>query len=481
MIGLGCQFGWKADNLTVVNWELTLGNIVITERSDGSDEENYLHKDHLGSTISVTDKSGAVVQQFTYDPWGKQTKIYQTSPLSSLVYFQPTTRGYTGHEMIDGLDIIHMNGRIYDANLGRFMQADPHIQSPGNFLNYNRYSYVLNNPLSMTDPSGYFFKKLFKAIAKIPILNAVVSVVLAIYCQICYVAYSAMSTYAITGSLRSAVIAGVAAAIGGGGGEGFTGFLASGAIGGVTQVLQGGKFGRGFMSAGIGNALGNAMSGIKSNWGKVLSSAVVGGTVSKISGGKFANGAFSSAFATVLRLDWGSKGESKIRVKGSQEGGKESSAKSVPESRILTNDDYDFIPEEGYNTPEEAATAGLQLAKELGLNSAEYGGGILKVGNGHFFTEPVTQGEGYSFNADIVVPKGADLVATFHTHPKGLLSNIFSADDVNYAEGSGYKSFIGIHSNKSIRYYDPSTMRPRTIDRTIRGVSKGKLLCSNCF
>ncbi|WP_342626735.1 RHS repeat-associated core domain-containing protein, partial [Pseudoalteromonas rubra] len=48
-----------------------------------------------------------------------------------------------------------MNGRIYDADTGRFMQADPVVQAPSNLQNYNAYSYVLNNPLSYTDPSGY--------------------------------------------------------------------------------------------------------------------------------------------------------------------------------------------------------------------------------------------------------------------------------------------------------------------------------------
>ncbi|WP_083698047.1 RHS repeat-associated core domain-containing protein [Shewanella sp. UCD-KL21] len=59
-----------------------------------------------------------------------------------------------------------MNGRIYDPTLGRFLQADPHIQTPTNSQNYNRYSYVLNNPLSYTDRSGYFFKKFGKFVKK---------------------------------------------------------------------------------------------------------------------------------------------------------------------------------------------------------------------------------------------------------------------------------------------------------------------------
>ena len=66
--------------------------------------------------------------------------------------------------MVNDFEVIHMGGRTYNPHLGRFMQADPFVQAPGNLQNYNRYSYVLNNPMSYTDPSGYFFKKLFKGI-----------------------------------------------------------------------------------------------------------------------------------------------------------------------------------------------------------------------------------------------------------------------------------------------------------------------------
>jgi RHS repeat-associated protein len=64
-------------------------------------------------------------------------------------------RGFTGHEHLAELGIIHMNGRLYDAVIGRFLQADPIIQAPQNGQSHNRYSYVLNNPLSFTDPSGF--------------------------------------------------------------------------------------------------------------------------------------------------------------------------------------------------------------------------------------------------------------------------------------------------------------------------------------
>ena len=66
-----------------------------------------------------------------------------------------TLRGFTDHEHIDEAQLIHMNGRVYDYNLGRFLSIDPLIQAPGNSQSLNPYSYIMNNPLAGTDPSGY--------------------------------------------------------------------------------------------------------------------------------------------------------------------------------------------------------------------------------------------------------------------------------------------------------------------------------------
>ncbi len=51
--------------------------------------------------------------------------------------------------------------------LGRFLSADPVVQAPFNPQTLNRYSYVLNNPLSFTDPSGYFLKGLFRGLGNL--------------------------------------------------------------------------------------------------------------------------------------------------------------------------------------------------------------------------------------------------------------------------------------------------------------------------
>jgi RHS repeat-associated protein len=130
----------------------------FAQRSNGLDDTFYLHKVHQGSVIATTNKNGVVVYQAIYDPWGKRTAVYLESSIANFTISEPTDRGYTGYKHIKDLDIIHMGGRIYDPTLGRFLQADPHIQAPSNSQSYNRYAYVLNNPMSITDPSGYFFK-----------------------------------------------------------------------------------------------------------------------------------------------------------------------------------------------------------------------------------------------------------------------------------------------------------------------------------
>ena len=66
-----------------------------------------------------------------------------------------TKRGFTDHEHLDNMQLIHMNGRMYDYNNGRFLSVDPFIQSPGDSQSVNPYSYLMNNPLAGTDPTGY--------------------------------------------------------------------------------------------------------------------------------------------------------------------------------------------------------------------------------------------------------------------------------------------------------------------------------------
>ncbi|NMH87390.1 RHS repeat domain-containing protein [Flavivirga algicola] len=120
------------------------------------DEYHYLHRDYLGSILAITD--GDVIEERQFGAWGSVDKFLDISTGGTVFNHQSLLgRGYTGHEHFFEVSLIHMNGRMYDPQLGRFLSPDNYIQEPFNTQNYNRYGYVLNNPLMYTDPTGELF------------------------------------------------------------------------------------------------------------------------------------------------------------------------------------------------------------------------------------------------------------------------------------------------------------------------------------
>ena len=124
----------------------------------------YLHRDHLGSVERVTDEAGQSLVDLGFDPFGERRKADWAGPLSESELETllngvnlTTNRGFTDHEHLDRTGLIHMNGRIYDPALGRFLSPDPFVPHPTFSQSWNRYSYVLNSPLSLVDPSGYTY------------------------------------------------------------------------------------------------------------------------------------------------------------------------------------------------------------------------------------------------------------------------------------------------------------------------------------
>src|SRR5262249_19334405 len=128
-------------------------NLVVYNRwSTGSNPIYYITQDHLGSSAAVTDQSGALVMTEKFSALGWRT-AGAASTIDSI-----THRGFTGNETLDnyGLWMVHMNGRLYIPSGSWFISPDPFIQDPSDTQSYNRYSYVHYNPLTYTDPSGYF-------------------------------------------------------------------------------------------------------------------------------------------------------------------------------------------------------------------------------------------------------------------------------------------------------------------------------------
>jgi RHS repeat-associated protein len=131
------------------------GMLVIDSQTGTS--QQYWHKDHLGSVVAVTKGDGSLCERFSYAAFGNRTNVTSGlgAPASPCDDVHPTDRGYTTHEHLEELNLIHMNGRVYDPVIARFMSADPSIDGMTSMQGYNRYSYVSNNPLSFTDPSGF--------------------------------------------------------------------------------------------------------------------------------------------------------------------------------------------------------------------------------------------------------------------------------------------------------------------------------------
>lgn len=274
----------------------------------------YFHRDHLGTTVLVTSDTGRVLGRYSYDAWGKRRNGDWTNALTDTTG-QYNDRGFTGHEHYDLFDIVDMNGRIYDPTLGRFLSPDPFIEDNTNLQCYNRYSYVRNNPLSLTDPSGYFsFGDIFKSI-----FSFVVSPYTLAANAVAH--YASVSAKWVGENWRTLAVVAVgitAACLAGPLGAYFWGAVISGAAGGLASgvtasLLSGGNIGQALMAGLKGGAIGAVSGGLTYGvgdvWGhqttnafkvagKVVTHGVVQGGVTVAQGGKFLNGFYSGVAAT---------------------------------------------------------------------------------------------------------------------------------------------------------------------------------------
>jgi RHS repeat-associated protein len=259
-----------------------------------------------------------------------------------------TTRGFTGQEELADVGLVHLNGRVYDPLVGRMMSADPFVPDPMNGQAFNRYSYVINNPLALTDPNGYcflgmcswgkaistFFGRTFGVLFReVPILGQIFEIAAVGLCTAlgggpaCAAVAFASTTFVAgvtSGNLGYALRAGLIA------GAQAIGFYAVGAIAGpnaqyfgtpeylenvagsalvgcASAAASGSKCGAGALSAGVSAAAGPFING--PNFAlNVASHAVVGGLASVAGGGKFANGAVTGAFGYLFSPNAGGEG-----------------------------------------------------------------------------------------------------------------------------------------------------------------------------
>ncbi len=142
---------WRAyiDDIAVLSWTPEQQHKLL-----------YTLRDRLGSATTLVNQDGQVTSRRYFDPFGRTSSASGSEHLSNTQFgdwleTNRYRRGFTDHEHLNEQQLIHMNGRVYDYNLGRFMSVDPLIQAPTSTQSINPYSYIMNNPLAGTDPTGY--------------------------------------------------------------------------------------------------------------------------------------------------------------------------------------------------------------------------------------------------------------------------------------------------------------------------------------
>lgn len=286
-------------NAGVVTTRRTIAGVMLQTVVGATATNYYLFHDQLGSLVRIANAAGAVVSSMDFLAFGGRrntdTQAANGTPPSL------TPRGFTGHEMLDSVGLIHMNGRIYDQYLGRFLQPDPVIQEPGNAQSWNAYTYCFNNPLAYTDPSGNISFRQILGIA-IAVIGTYVTMGMdgGFFAKLgVAIAFGAASGYVATGTLRGAVTGAFTAGITMGIGQlglDIWGRMAFQAMtGGIVEGINGGNFGNGFLAAGLTTAFMPQLGYINNDFARTAIGAIIGGSISKATGGKFANGAISGA------------------------------------------------------------------------------------------------------------------------------------------------------------------------------------------
>jgi RHS repeat-associated protein len=301
------------------------GLFAVVKSSNDESVLSYVLNDYQGSIQIVSDEEGVLKDELSFDPWG-----LRRDPTTFEVYTSPTnnflSHGFTGHEHIDYFLLVDMNGRIYDPVIGRFLSPDPFLQIPDYTQGLNPYSYVLNNPLNLTDPTGYSIEGQYIAtalsLAAVCFFPGIVFLGPIVYTVTMTVDYTMekgrgenskdVFGYFINTFVTSSISMLGTKVIGGFFDElskksefnlEFERAIAHGSFNGALRVTQGGKFEHGFLS-GFASSVGSTWittSGLNTNvLTSIVAASVLGGTVECIGGGKFANGAATGAYVMLL-------------------------------------------------------------------------------------------------------------------------------------------------------------------------------------
>jgi RHS repeat-associated protein len=133
---------------------------VYSRTSASVNTMSYMLEDHQGGVSNIASNSGASVVNESFSAFGTRRNpttwsgAPTTGDLNTIAGL--SRQGYTMQTWLgQSMGLNHMNGRVEDAILGRFLSADPYVPDPTDAQSYNRYTYVRNNPLTFVDPTGF--------------------------------------------------------------------------------------------------------------------------------------------------------------------------------------------------------------------------------------------------------------------------------------------------------------------------------------
>jgi len=136
------------EKLGSVLYHISAGSRLVCTFDRAGTVLDYYHPDHLQSSTVLSDGSGGLVQHYEYSAFGNQRYQFKTTPF-------PVSKRYTGQVLDEETGLYFYGARYYAPELGRFIQADGLITDLSNPQNFNRYTYVLNNPFKHVDPTGH--------------------------------------------------------------------------------------------------------------------------------------------------------------------------------------------------------------------------------------------------------------------------------------------------------------------------------------
>ncbi len=131
----------------------------------------YFLSDHLGSVSVVLNDQGTILEQQRYLPFGQARVMPPYASVTS------TDFTYTGQRDLSGTGVMDYDARFYSPWLGRFLQPDTIIPDLANPQSLNRFSYVLNNPVKYSDPSGHWWQIALAVVVIVVIIALVVVMV----------------------------------------------------------------------------------------------------------------------------------------------------------------------------------------------------------------------------------------------------------------------------------------------------------------